>query len=256
MMTHSNKATQATAVKFCGFTQADDIQNTVNLGVNAIGLVFYPPSPRYVTPEQASELAKSVPAFTTLVALVVNMPEQELVYLAHHVPFDIVQFHGDESAHLCKLMADRINKRWIKALRIKDTDTTDTILAQIIELKDFGASGVLLDAYHPDKFGGTGEHFDWDKIPKQSPLPIILAGGLTADNVSEAIVKTQVYGVDVSGGIESAKGIKDLDKMTEFLKNVNKYWISPILEPLKKETGIGKIEIQIAILTKTFILTY
>lgn len=209
-----------TAVKFCGFTQVEDIKNAVHLGVDAIGLVFYPPSPRYVTPEQASELANAVPAFTTIVALVVNMPEQELVYLAHHVPFDIVQFHGDESAHLCKLMADRIGKRWIKAIRIGEQDTSDSILAKIEALKNFGACGVLLDAYHADKFGGTGERFDWDKIPNCSPLPIILAGGLTADNVADAISKTNVYGVDVSGGIESTKGVKSLEKMSEFLQNV------------------------------------
>lgn len=210
-----------TAVKFCGFTQIEDIQNAVNLGVDAVGLVFYPPSPRAVTLEQASNLAKAVPAFTTIVALVVNMPEQELVYLSHHVPFDIVQFHGDESAQECSLMADRICKRWIKALRISDDDTTETILAKIEELKAFGACSVLLDAYHPDKFGGTGERFDWDKIPKNSPLPIILAGGLTADNVGEAITKTQVYGVDVSGGIESAKGVKSLEKMQKFIEQLH-----------------------------------
>ena len=183
-------------------------------------MVFYEPSPRAVTAEQACELAKAVPAFTTLVALVVNMPEQELVYLSHHVPFDIVQFHGDESPPECKLMADRINKRWIKALRISHDDTPETIVTQIQALKDFGACSVLLDAYHPDKFGGTGDSFDWDKIPNHSPLPIILAGGLTVDNVGEAITKTGVYGVDVSGGIELAKGVKSLEKMTGFLAKV------------------------------------
>lgn len=210
-----------TAVKFCGFTQADDIKNAVSLGVDAIGLVFYPPSPRAVTPEQASELAKAVPAFTTIVALVVNMPEQDLVYLAHHVPFDVVQFHGDETPFACQLMADRICKRWIKAIRVKDDDTSDTILAQIAELKSFGASGVLLDLYHPDKFGGTGERFDWDKIPKDSPLPIILAGGLTVDNVGKTR-DLPIDGVDVSGGIESAKGVKSLQKMTDFLAKVKR----------------------------------
>lgn len=210
-----------TAVKFCGFTQVEDIKNAVSLGVDAIGLVFYPPSPRAVTPEQASELAKAVPAFTTIVALVVNMPEQDLVYLAHHVPFDVVQFHGDETPFACQLMADRICKRWIKAIRVKDDDTSDTILAQIEELKSFGASGVLLDLYHPDKFGGTGERFDWDKIPKDSPLPIILAGGLTAGNVGKTR-DLPIGGVDVSGGIESAKGVKSLQKMTDFLAKVKR----------------------------------
>ena len=211
-----------TAVKFCGFTQLEDITNAVNLGVDAVGFVFYEPSPRAVTAEQACELAKAVPAFTTVVALVVNMPEQELVYLSHHVPFDIVQFHGDESPRECKLMADRINKRWIKALRISHDDTIETIVAQIQALKDFGACSVLLDAYHPDKFGGTGDSFDWEKIPNHSPLPIILAGGLTADHVGDAITQTGGYGGDVSGGIESAKGIKNLAKMQKFIEQTRK----------------------------------
>lgn len=207
-------------VKFCGFTKADDIKNAVNLGVDAVGLVFFEPSPRNVTVEQASELAKNIPAFTTIVALVVNMPEQELVYLAHHVPFDVVQFHGDEQALACKLMADRICKRWIKAIRVKEDDTSETILAQIQALKDFGASGVLLDVYHADKFGGTGKQFDWEKLPKNSPLPIILAGGLTPENVAYT-KNLPIYGVDVSGGIESSKGVKDLGKMARFLKNMS-----------------------------------
>ncbi len=211
-----------TTVKFCGFTQIQDIHVAIQLGADAIGLVLYPQSPRAISVEDAIALAKAVPAFTTLVALVVNMPEQELVYLAHHLPFDIIQFHGDESALQCQLMADRVCKRWIKAIRVQPSDTTESLLAQLHELAKLGASGALLDAYHPDKFGGTGEHFDWDKIPKHSPLPIILAGGLTADNVVDAIMQTGVYGVDVSGGIESAKGKKDPKKMTDFLAKVCK----------------------------------
>lgn len=194
----------------------DDIKNAVNLGVDAIGLVFYPPSPRAVSIEQAQILVKAVPAFTTVVALVVNMSEPELVALTKQVPCDVIQFHGDESPLLCKLMAERIGKRWIKAIRVKDTDTSDSILAKVGELQDCGASGVLLDLYHPDKFGGTGERFDWDKIPDNSPLPIILAGGLTAENVAKT-KDLPIYGVDVSGGIESQKGVKSLEKMTEFI---------------------------------------
>ncbi|MFW2177574.1 MULTISPECIES: phosphoribosylanthranilate isomerase [unclassified Moraxella] len=224
-MTPNNPTPNPISVKFCGFTNADQLKTAIDLGVNAVGFVLYDQSPRAVTVEQANELAKTVPPFVTIVALVVNMPEQDLVYLSHHMPFDVIQFHGDESAHLCHLMADRVNKRWIKALRVTDEDTEQSLLAQIQELKDFGACGVLLDAYHPDKFGGTGERFDWGKIPKDSPLPIILAGGLTADNVGEAIVSLakegrQIVGVDVSGGIESAKGVKSVEKMQKFLANV------------------------------------
>lgn len=209
-----------TALKFCGFTQATPIAQAIALGVEAIGLVFYPPSPRAVTPEQASDLVKVIPPFVTVVALVVNMGELDLQNLAKNVAFDVIQFHGDETAKQCQNLAKLVQKRWYKALRVKDSDTTASLNAQIDELKTCGASAVLLDAYHADKFGGTGEQFDWDKIPKNASLPIILAGGLTADNVGEAIQQTGVYGVDVSGAIERAKGQKDLAKMQEFVISV------------------------------------
>jgi len=209
-----------TAIKFCGFTQADDIQAAVALGVDAVGLVFYPPSPRAVTVEQGAILARLVPPFISVVALVVNIPEQELVYLSHHVGFDIVQFHGDESALACQLMANRVGKRWIKALRVRKNDTAETIAAQIAEYHAYGASAILLDAYHADQFGGTGQMFDWGKLPQTLDIPIILAGGLTAENVPKAIAQTRVYGVDVSGGIESSKGVKSMQKMTDFIQAV------------------------------------
>lgn len=205
------------AVKFCGFTQIDDVTHAIKLGVNAIGLVFYPDSPRAVTIEQAKKLVNAIPAFTVVVALVVNMSEQALINLADHVPFDVIQFHGDETAEQCAVLAQSVFKRWIKAIRVRDDDTADSILAQIQQLQAHGASGVLLDLYHPDKFGGTGERFDWQKIPKHSPLPIILAGGLTVDNVAQT-KNLPIYGVDVSGGIEHRKGVKSVQKMTDFIK--------------------------------------
>ncbi len=210
-----------TAVKFCGLTNKQDIEQAVALGVDCIGLVLYDDSPRGLDIETARELAKNIPPFITVVALVVNMPEQDLVYLSHRVPFDVVQFHGNESARQCHLMADRICKRWIKAISIKPDDTTESILEQLHELKYFGASGALLDTYQADKFGGTGLKFDWSKIPKNPPLPIILAGGLTAENVADAIAQTGVYGVDVSGGIESQKGVKCREKMALFMGNIS-----------------------------------
>ena len=216
----STQSSTITAIKFCGFTNAEQLKVAVDLGVDALGFVLYDKSPRAVTAEQAAKLAKTVPPFVTIVALVVNMPESELVALAQVMPFDVIQFHGDESAQQCQQLATRVSKRWMKALRVTDDDTQATLIAKIQQLKDAGACSVLLDAYHPDKFGGTGERFDWDKIPKNSPLPIILAGGLTADNVGDAITQTGVYGVDVSGGIERAKGVKSLEKMTGFLAKV------------------------------------
>lgn len=211
-------------VKFCGLTHSKDIEVAVRLGVSAIGFVFYPPSPRYITPKIAQTLVKEIPAFTTIVALVVNMELNELKILSQMVAFDVIQFHGNESANDCQRLANAINKRWIKAIQINSDLTSDEILTKIDELKKYGASGVILDAYHPNKLGGTGTVFDWSKIPKHSPLPIYLAGGLTPDNISDVVQNTdltkKISGVDVSGGIESPKGVKDEYKMDLFIKNL------------------------------------
>ncbi|MBH0066043.1 phosphoribosylanthranilate isomerase [Psychrobacter sp. SZ93C1] len=209
-------------VKFCGFTQLSDIQTATQLGVDAVGLVFYPPSPRAVTLAQAQILSTALPAFVSVVALVVNMPQDELVELADNVLFDIIQFHGDESPEQCQQLASKVNKRWIKALRVNaDTDSAVSVRAQIDEFAKAGASSILLDAYHQHKYGGTGARFDWSLIPQDSSLPIILAGGLTADNVA-ATLELPIYAVDVSGGIEIDKGKKDPAKMRAFMKAVKR----------------------------------
>ncbi|WP_352259704.1 phosphoribosylanthranilate isomerase [Psychrobacter sp. TB55-MNA-CIBAN-0194] len=209
-------------VKFCGFTQLSDIQTATQLGVDAVGLVFYPPSPRAVTLAQAQILSTALPAFVSVVALVVNMHQDELVELADNVSFDIIQFHGDESAEQCQQLASTVNKRWIKALRVNaDTDSAASVSAQIDEFAKAGASSILLDAYHQHKYGGTGARFDWSLIPQDSSLPIILAGGLTADNVA-ATLELPIYAVDVSGGIEIDKGKKDPAKMRAFMKAVKR----------------------------------
>ena len=214
-------------VKFCGFTQIDDLNTAAQLGVDAVGLVFYPPSPRAVSWTQAQTLSAALPAFVSVVALVVNMAEVELIELAKQVAFDIIQFHGDESPEQCQQLAGAINKRWIKALRI-DTErhTPANVSIQIEQFAAAGASSILLDAYHQHKYGGTGARFDWSLIPTDSALPIILAGGLDDQNVA-ATLDLPIYGVDVSGGIESAKGIKDHAKMRGFMKAVkNDRWRS------------------------------
>tara|TARA_R110002051_G_scaffold293_3_gene1221 strand:+ start:1275 stop:1958 length:684 start_codon:yes stop_codon:yes gene_type:complete len=209
-------------VKFCGFTQLDDIKAAVKLNADAIGFVFYPPSPRAVTIEQAQILSAAVPAFISVVALVVNMPEDELIELANHVSFDIIQFHGDETPEQCRQLANLVNKRWIKALRVNTKqDALESVNMQIDSFAAAGASSILLDAYHQHKYGGTGARFDWSLIPNDSSLPIILAGGLDADNVA-ATIELPIYAVDVSGGIEIDKGKKDPAKMRAFMKAVKR----------------------------------
>ena len=209
-------------VKFCGFTQLNDVNTAVQLGVDAVGLVFYPLSPRAVTLAQAQILSAALPAFVSVVALVVNMPEDELIELANNVSFDIIQFHGDETPEQCAQLASAVNKRWIKALRINaDQHTAASVSAEINEFAAAGANSILLDAYHPHKYGGTGARFDWSLLPQDSSLPIILAGGLDADNVA-ATLELPIYAVDVSGGIESDKGKKDTAKMRAFMKSVKR----------------------------------
>lgn len=209
-------------VKFCGFTQLSDVQTAVQLGADAVGLVFYPPSPRAVTIVQAQALTAAVPAFISVVALVVNMSQDEMIELANNVSFDIIQFHGDETPELCQQLASSVNKRWIKALRINaEQDTAASVSIQIDQFAAAGASSILLDAYHQDAYGGTGQRFDWSLIPQDSTLPIVLAGGLDAKNVA-ATIELPIYAVDVSGGIESDKGKKDAAKMRAFMKAVKR----------------------------------
>lgn len=212
-------------VKFCGFTESADIQAATQLGVDAVGLVFYPPSPRAVTITQAQALVATVPAFVSVVALVVNMSCEALIELADKVAFDIIQFHGDESPQQCQQLAKAVNKRWIKALRINtdqdDLNSMDSVSAQIERFAAAGATSILLDAYHPQKYGGTGARFDWSLIPSNSALPVILAGGLDDQNVA-ATSGLPIYAVDVSGGIEQDKGKKDSAKMRAFMKAVKR----------------------------------
>lgn len=214
------------AIKFCGLTDENDIKTAVNLGVNAIGLVFSPPSPNNLELDTAIALSQKIPAFTTIVALVVNMAQTKLIQLANQVKFDIIQFHGDETADECQKLANMINKRWIKAIRVKPCDDSDSILNQIQALADCGASGVILDTFNDKTFGGTGQRFDWDKIPDNSPLPIYLAGGLNSNNIGDVVgnksLMSKIAGVDVSGGIEREKGVKCAVKMGGFMESLRK----------------------------------
>ena len=200
-----------TRVKICGFTSAEQAAYAAYAGTDAIGLVFYTASPRHVSITKAQEIVAALPAFTTVVALFVDASEKQIREIISQVPIDVLQFHGDESAQACRLYA----KPYIKAIRMhSDVD----IKALTTEFHD--AQGLLLDAYHAQAKGGTGEKFDWDLIPQHCALPIILAGGLAAHNASDAIAQVKPYALDVSSGVEAAKGIKDNNKIAEFLTEV------------------------------------
>ena len=196
-------------IKICGITQNIDALRAVELGADALGLVFYSPSPRAVTLDRAQQIAKSIAPFVTLVGLFVNASPDEVRKTLAQVPLNLLQFHGDESSQYCEQFAFP----YIKALRMKPDVDVVSVMNQYTS-----ARGILLDAYKPGVPGGTGESFDWDLVPKMSnrPLPIILAGGLTSQNISEAIDRVQPFAVDVSGGVEKSPGIKDQQKLTEF----------------------------------------
>ncbi|MGM0569199.1 phosphoribosylanthranilate isomerase [Marinobacter sp.] len=218
-----------TRTKICGITRPEDAVAAAAAGADAIGLVFYEPSPRCVSLEQARAIADAVPAFVTLTGLFVNPDRMLVEQVLSRVPLDLLQFHGDESPGFC----DQFHRRWIKAIRVRARDDVEQGFKCWRR-----ASGLLVDAYDPQRYGGTGQCFDWSVIPEQRPMPLILAGGLDASNVAEAIRQVRPWGVDVSGGVEASdnpggassgdtgkatkKGIKDAAKITEFLSEVNR----------------------------------
>jgi len=200
-----------TRVKICGLTREQDVQAAVQAGADAIGLVFYEPSPRYVEIELAQRLAESVPAFVTVTGLFVNAGQACIQAVLDKVRIDLLQFHGDEPATFCA----QFSRPYIKALRVAD----DTDIAAYAE-EYISSRALLLDTYQKGTPGGTGNAFNWDLIPRNIALPVILAGGLGPDNVADAIRKVQPFAVDVSGGVEEDKGIKDINKIRAFMKEV------------------------------------
>lgn len=200
-----------TRVKICGITSVEDALMVVAQGCDAIGLVFYAPSPRYVLPEQAAMIVAALPPFITAVGLFVDATQNEIQSVLATVDLDCLQFHGNETPEQCRVYG----LQYMKAIRVQP----DTNLLQY-EIDFYDAKALLLDAYVEGLVGGTGQAFDWNLIPKTLVKPIVLAGGLTADNVALAIKQTSPYAVDVSGGVEKAKGIKDAAKVAAFMKEI------------------------------------
>ncbi len=201
---------QRTRIKICGITREADLDAAVNAGADAIGFVLYPKSPRYIGVERAVQLAKRLPTFVMPVGLFVNATDDDIRRATADIPQLLLQFHGDESPATCDLAA----RPFLRAARMSPG----------FDLLDFAsqypnAQAILLDA-HVEGYGGGGKVFDWSLIPPNVPRPVVLSGGLHAGNVIEGILRVRPWAVDVSSGVESAKGIKDAEAIRRFCEAV------------------------------------
>ncbi|NKN33246.1 phosphoribosylanthranilate isomerase [Marichromatium bheemlicum] len=200
-----------TRVKICGLTRLLDVEAAVAAGTDAIGLVFHPDSPRAVSIEQARGLCQHLPPFVTAVGLFVDADPEQVRETLRQVPLELLQFHGEESPEYCAAFG----RRWIKALRMRPGIELEAARAR------YGAgAGLLLDTYRAGVAGGTGERFDWARIPPPLRAEIVLAGGLAPDNVAAAIAAVRPFGVDVSGGVEATRGVKNHAKISAFMTGV------------------------------------
>lgn len=199
-----------TRIKICGLTREEDVKAAVAAGADAIGFVFYPPSPRYVAPERAAELVRLIPPFVDVVGLFVNEAPETVLAACKALPINVLQFHGDEDAAYCR----QFGRPYLRAARVRPG----------LDLVEFARSfpdarGLLLDAF-VEGYGGGGHVFDWTLIPPALPGFLILSGGLNAGNVGDAVRRVQPVAVDVSSGVEMGKGIKDHAKITAFVDAV------------------------------------
>jgi phosphoribosylanthranilate isomerase len=197
-------------VKICGMTQLKDALFAVEQGADAVGFIFYKKSPRAVTMKTVREIIAKLPPLVDTVGVFVNESDSRVNKIADYCGLDLVQLHGEESPAFCR----KIHRRVIKAFRVKDLQT-------IKQLEKYPVSGLLLDTFSDHLQGGTGKTFDWNlALPAKKIGPVILAGGLTPRNIRQAISQVRPYGVDVCSGVEKSPGIKDLEKVRAFLKNI------------------------------------
>jgi phosphoribosylanthranilate isomerase len=204
-------------IKICGLTREEDVQAAVDAGADAIGLVFYPPSPRYVDLQKAAVLARAIPPFITIVGLFVNADPAVVRETLAAVPIHLLQFHGDEDEIYCR----QFDRPYMKAARVKPGMDLVQYAAGFSS-----AQAILLDAF-VDGYGGGGKVFDWTLIPPALGKPIVLSGGLDAGNVAEAIARVRPVAVDVSSGVEAARGIKDAEKIRAFVAAVRAAGLMP-----------------------------
>jgi phosphoribosylanthranilate isomerase len=210
-----------TRIKICGLSRPEDVQAAVDAGADAIGLVFYPKSPRYVTPETASRLIAALPPYITTVGLFVNAEPEEVAAIVARAPISLLQFHGDETPEQCSVVARSINLPFTRAIRVRPDMTSADLLKYE---QDYRAAselftGLLLDAF-VDGYGGGGRIFDWSLIPKELAPRVVLSGGLSVQNAADAVARVRPYAVDVSSGVEASKGVKDAARIVAFIRAV------------------------------------
>ena len=207
-----------TRIKICGLTREDDVASAVRCGADALGFVFYAASPRYVSAARAGVLMAAMPPFVTAVALFVNASVEDVVDVARLAPFALLQFHGDETPAHCAAIAQAVNRPFLRVFRVKP----DTSAADLLEYeRQYRAasplfSSLLLDTF-VDAYGGAGKVFDWSLIPKELAPRVVLSGGLSVSNATDAVVRVRPYAVDISSGVEQHKGIKDARKIADFV---------------------------------------
>src|SRR6201996_81178 len=212
-------APHRTRIKLCGLSKPEDVAHAIDLGADAIGLVFYPPSPRSVSVAQAGELVHDVPPFLSVVGVFVNATPDWIREVASNVGLALLQFHGDETPDQCEALAGVAGLPWLRALRVAaDTQQADLVKSAL----NYAAASALLFDTHVEGYGGGGEVFDWSLIPAELARRAVLSGGVNAQNVSDAIHRVRPYAVDVSSGIEvaGARGVKDHARMAAFVRAV------------------------------------
>jgi phosphoribosylanthranilate isomerase len=210
-----------TRIKICGITREQDLRSAVELGADALGFVFFPKSPRFVTPQQAAALASSLPPYVSSVALFVNATLEQVQEVVQAAPVALIQFHGDETPAQCAAIAAAVARPFVRAFRVKpDTGAADLLECELAyRAASPWFSGLLLDTY-VDAYGGAGKVFDWSLIPKELAPRVVLSGGLSVQNATEAVVRVRPYAVDISSGVEESKGIKDARKIAAFIAAV------------------------------------
>ena len=202
-----------TRIKICGLKEPAHARLAADEGADAVGLVFYGKSPRFVQAEQAAAVAAALPPYVAAVGLFVDEPAESIAALLRRVPLDLLQFQGDETAEFC----ESFGRPYVRAVRMEEG----------VDLLEYGrrfkrCRALLLDAHVPGLPGGTGRTFDWKRVPRDLPVPLILSGGLDAANVGEAIREVRPWAVDVSSGVESSRGVKDPAKIVEFIRSTRR----------------------------------